>query len=180
MTEHKVEIPPGMRKLCGILSLPYGLRGVVAFAHGSGNGRFALFAAALVRTIATQFPTRPHYASAYGGKKQLFATNSWSSENASRSKPPRGRGGVRAARGRNRKRVQPAVPVAGAAAAPGRGARGRNRHRPRQPGPRGVGFSRCAGPGGGNETVRGSLTHTICSITRPWTWVSLSRRPRWG
>ena len=39
--EREVEIPSGGRKLCGILSLPAGAKGVVAFAHGSGSGRFS-------------------------------------------------------------------------------------------------------------------------------------------
>jgi putative phosphoribosyl transferase len=37
----EVEIPSGRRKVCGILSLPAEARGVVAFAHGSGSGRFS-------------------------------------------------------------------------------------------------------------------------------------------
>ena len=41
MTEREVEIPSGRRRLCGILSLPDSAKGVVAFAHGSGSGRFS-------------------------------------------------------------------------------------------------------------------------------------------
>jgi putative phosphoribosyl transferase len=37
----EVEIPSGQRKLSGILSVPAGAEGVVAFAHGSGSGRFS-------------------------------------------------------------------------------------------------------------------------------------------
>ncbi|MCI0738702.1 MAG: alpha/beta hydrolase [Gemmataceae bacterium] len=37
----EVEIPSGRRRLCGILSLPADSKGVVAFAHGSGSGRFS-------------------------------------------------------------------------------------------------------------------------------------------
>ena len=39
--ERKVEIPAGRRRLSGILSVPSGAEGVVAFAHGSGSGRFS-------------------------------------------------------------------------------------------------------------------------------------------
>jgi putative phosphoribosyl transferase len=37
----EVEIPSGPRRLGGILRLPPGAQGVVAFAHGSGSGRFS-------------------------------------------------------------------------------------------------------------------------------------------
>jgi putative phosphoribosyl transferase len=40
-TEREVEIPSGRRRLSGILSVPPGAAGVVAFAHGSGSGRFS-------------------------------------------------------------------------------------------------------------------------------------------
>jgi putative phosphoribosyl transferase len=40
-TEHEVDIPCGRRRLSGILSVPPGARGAVAFAHGSGSGRFS-------------------------------------------------------------------------------------------------------------------------------------------
>jgi putative phosphoribosyl transferase len=40
-TERQVEIPSGRRRLSGILRLPPGAQGVVAFAHGSGSGRFS-------------------------------------------------------------------------------------------------------------------------------------------
>ena len=36
-----VEIPAGRRKVRGTLTIPGGPRGVVAFAHGSGSGRFS-------------------------------------------------------------------------------------------------------------------------------------------
>jgi len=39
--ERQVEIPSGRRRLCGILRIPPGAEGVVAFAHGSGSGRFS-------------------------------------------------------------------------------------------------------------------------------------------
>jgi putative phosphoribosyl transferase len=39
--ERQVEIPAGRRRLSGILSVPSGAEGVVAFAHGSGSGRFS-------------------------------------------------------------------------------------------------------------------------------------------
>ena len=39
--ERQVEIPSGRRKLSGILRVPAGARGIVAFAHGSGSGRFS-------------------------------------------------------------------------------------------------------------------------------------------
>src|SRR5581483_5051925 len=39
--DREVEIPSGRRILCGILSLPADAQGVVAFAHGSGSGRFS-------------------------------------------------------------------------------------------------------------------------------------------
>ena len=37
----EVEIPSGRRRLNGILHVPQGAVGVVAFAHGSGSGRFS-------------------------------------------------------------------------------------------------------------------------------------------
>jgi putative phosphoribosyl transferase len=40
-SEREVAIPSGRRTLRGILSLPAGAKGVVAFAHGSGSGRFS-------------------------------------------------------------------------------------------------------------------------------------------
>src|SRR5512145_1803356 len=40
-TELQVEIPFGRRRLSGILHVPRGAAGVVAFAHGSGSGRFS-------------------------------------------------------------------------------------------------------------------------------------------
>jgi len=40
-TQRQVEILSGGRKLNGILSVPSGAGGVVAFAHGSGSGRFS-------------------------------------------------------------------------------------------------------------------------------------------
>jgi putative phosphoribosyl transferase len=39
--QYEVEIPSGRRRLSGILSVPPGANGVVAFAHGSGSGRFS-------------------------------------------------------------------------------------------------------------------------------------------
>jgi putative phosphoribosyl transferase len=39
--ERQVEIPSGRRRLSGILHVPPGAQGVVAFAHGSGSGRFS-------------------------------------------------------------------------------------------------------------------------------------------
>ncbi len=39
--EGTVEIPAGRRMLKGILGVPAGATGVVAFAHGSGSGRFS-------------------------------------------------------------------------------------------------------------------------------------------
>jgi len=39
--ERTVEIQSGKARLGGILGLPEGARGVVAFAHGSGSGRFS-------------------------------------------------------------------------------------------------------------------------------------------
>src|SRR5262245_31185501 len=36
-----VVIPAGSRRLSGVLTVPPGARGVVAFAHGSGSGRFS-------------------------------------------------------------------------------------------------------------------------------------------
>jgi putative phosphoribosyl transferase len=40
-TEGEIEIPAGEFSLNGILTLPADARGVVAFAHGSGSGRFS-------------------------------------------------------------------------------------------------------------------------------------------
>lgn len=40
-TGRHVEIPSGRRRLSGILHVPPGSGGVVAFAHGSGSGRFS-------------------------------------------------------------------------------------------------------------------------------------------
>jgi putative phosphoribosyl transferase len=40
-TGRQVEIPSGRRRLSGILNVPPDARGVVAFAHGSGSGRFS-------------------------------------------------------------------------------------------------------------------------------------------
>jgi len=39
--ERLVEIPAGMRMVRGILRIPHEPRGMVAFAHGSGSGRFS-------------------------------------------------------------------------------------------------------------------------------------------
>jgi putative phosphoribosyl transferase len=39
--ERQIEIPSGGRRLSGILHVPRGAVGVVAFAHGSGSGRFS-------------------------------------------------------------------------------------------------------------------------------------------
>jgi putative phosphoribosyl transferase len=39
--EHQVEIPSGRQRLSGILRVPPGAEGVIAFAHGSGSGRFS-------------------------------------------------------------------------------------------------------------------------------------------
>src|SRR6516165_6052730 len=39
--ERQVDIPCGRRNLSGILRVPPGAKGVVAFAHGSGSGRFS-------------------------------------------------------------------------------------------------------------------------------------------
>jgi pimeloyl-ACP methyl ester carboxylesterase len=39
--ERQVEVPSGRRKLSGNLRVPAGAVGVVAFAHGSGSGRFS-------------------------------------------------------------------------------------------------------------------------------------------
>jgi len=39
--ERQVEIPAGRRTLSGILRMPPEAKGVVAFAHGSGSGRFS-------------------------------------------------------------------------------------------------------------------------------------------
>jgi putative phosphoribosyl transferase len=40
-TEREVTIPSGRRRLSGILKVPPSATGVVAFAHGSGSGRFS-------------------------------------------------------------------------------------------------------------------------------------------
>jgi putative phosphoribosyl transferase len=40
-TERQIEIPSGRRRLSGILRMPSGAKSVVAFAHGSGSGRFS-------------------------------------------------------------------------------------------------------------------------------------------
>ena len=40
-TERPIEVPSGQRRLSGILNVPPDARGVVAFAHGSGSGRFS-------------------------------------------------------------------------------------------------------------------------------------------
>src|SRR6516225_4600356 len=39
--ERQVEIPADRRRLSGLLKVPAGAVGVVAFAHGSGSGRFS-------------------------------------------------------------------------------------------------------------------------------------------
>jgi putative phosphoribosyl transferase len=39
--QREIEIPSGRRRLSGILRVPPGAAGVVAFAHGSGSGRFS-------------------------------------------------------------------------------------------------------------------------------------------
>lgn len=39
--QREIEIPSGRRRLSGILSVPPAATGVVAFAHGSGSGRFS-------------------------------------------------------------------------------------------------------------------------------------------
>jgi putative phosphoribosyl transferase len=39
--ERAVEVPSGRRRLGGMLVVPPGAEGVVAFAHGSGSGRFS-------------------------------------------------------------------------------------------------------------------------------------------
>jgi putative phosphoribosyl transferase len=39
--ERQVKIRSGSRQLCGILNVPRGATSVVAFAHGSGSGRFS-------------------------------------------------------------------------------------------------------------------------------------------
>jgi len=39
--EREVEVPSGALMLKGILGVPEGAKGVVAFAHGSGSGRFS-------------------------------------------------------------------------------------------------------------------------------------------
>lgn len=41
ITERQVKIPSGDRELSGILTVPDNATGVVAFAHGSGSGRFS-------------------------------------------------------------------------------------------------------------------------------------------
>jgi putative phosphoribosyl transferase len=38
---YQVEIPSGRKRLSGFLRVPPGARGVIAFAHGSGSGRFS-------------------------------------------------------------------------------------------------------------------------------------------
>jgi putative phosphoribosyl transferase len=40
-TEREIEIPSGRHRLSGILRVPPDATGVVAFAHGSGSGRFS-------------------------------------------------------------------------------------------------------------------------------------------
>jgi putative phosphoribosyl transferase len=40
-TKRLVEIPSGRRRLSGVLHVPPAAEGVVAFAHGSGSGRFS-------------------------------------------------------------------------------------------------------------------------------------------
>ena len=40
-TERQVIISSGKRQLAGILNVPAGAKGVIAFAHGSGSGRFS-------------------------------------------------------------------------------------------------------------------------------------------
>jgi putative phosphoribosyl transferase len=39
--ERQIEIPSGRRRLSGVLRVPAGAAAVVAFAHGSGSGRFS-------------------------------------------------------------------------------------------------------------------------------------------
>ena len=39
--ERLIDIPSGQRRLSGVLNVPRGANGVVAFAHGSGSGRFS-------------------------------------------------------------------------------------------------------------------------------------------
>lgn len=39
--EREIAIPAGQRTVSGILSVPAGASGIVAFAHGSGSGRFS-------------------------------------------------------------------------------------------------------------------------------------------
>jgi len=39
--QREVEIPSGKRRLSGVMHVPTDARGVVAFAHGSGSGRFS-------------------------------------------------------------------------------------------------------------------------------------------
>lgn len=39
--QREIEIPSSSRRLNGILHIPAGAKGVVAFAHGSGSGRFS-------------------------------------------------------------------------------------------------------------------------------------------
>ena len=39
--QRQVEIPSGKRRLSGVMHVPTDARGVVAFAHGSGSGRFS-------------------------------------------------------------------------------------------------------------------------------------------
>src|SRR5581483_4559855 len=40
-TEREIVVPSGRRELFGILTVPTDAKGVVAFAHGSGSGRFS-------------------------------------------------------------------------------------------------------------------------------------------
>jgi putative phosphoribosyl transferase len=49
--QREIEIPSGRRKLSGILSKPAGAVGVVAFAHGSGSGRFSPRNQAVARAL---------------------------------------------------------------------------------------------------------------------------------
>ena len=39
--QRQVEIPSGKRRLSGVMHVPTDARGIVAFAHGSGSGRFS-------------------------------------------------------------------------------------------------------------------------------------------
>src|SRR6516225_12286810 len=49
--ERQVEIPSGRRRLSGILRVPTGAGAVVAFAHGSGSGRFSPRNQAVARVL---------------------------------------------------------------------------------------------------------------------------------